>query len=210
MLGPPGRALLVWISVGCSDPVRTTQPGSLPVADGELRDPAAFDVIEDEGERSQALFLEASRVLTHPRCTNCHPAGDAPLQGNGEPHDPPALRGPDDHGVVGMECTSCHQDRNLEHARIPGAPKWALAPLSMAWVGKTTSEICDQLKDRSRNGDKSLEQIVEHTQHDALVGWAWNPGSGRTSPPGNQARFGALVAAWSKTGAVCPKEEVKP
>jgi hypothetical protein len=32
-------------------------------------------------------FLEASQVFFHPRCVNCHPAGDAPLQGdNMRPH----------------------------------------------------------------------------------------------------------------------------
>ena len=40
-----------------------------------------------------------------------------------------------------MECTGCHQDRNLEHARVPGAPKWHVAPRQMAWVGKTPREI---------------------------------------------------------------------
>lgn len=178
-----------------------------PVANDELRDPSAFAVIADERARSQALFAEASRVIQHPRCTNCHPNGDAPLQGDiAERHDPPVLRGPDDHGVVGLECTSCHQDRNLELSRVPGAPKWALAPLSMAWTGKTTRQICEQIKDKARNGGKDLAAIVEHTKHDALVAWGWAPGSGRTPAPGDQARFGALMQAWADTGAECPPE----
>ena len=41
-----------------------------------------------------------------------------------------AVRGPEDRGVVGMECTSCHQDKNVELARVPGAPNWHLAPRS--------------------------------------------------------------------------------
>jgi isoquinoline 1-oxidoreductase beta subunit len=42
---------------------------------------ADFSVVSDKNDRSRALFLEASRVLLHPRCANCHPAGDVPLQG---------------------------------------------------------------------------------------------------------------------------------
>ena len=54
-------------------------------------------------------------------------------------HDPPVQRGSDNDGVVGMQCGTCHQDHNLELARVPGAPKWALAPRKMAWVGRTGS-----------------------------------------------------------------------
>jgi hypothetical protein len=38
-----------------------------------LRPPAAFGSISDPGERSRAIFAEAAKVLTHPRCLNCHP-----------------------------------------------------------------------------------------------------------------------------------------
>jgi cytochrome c553 len=90
---------------------------------GHLREASAFSVIEDQAERSRALFLEASRVFLHPRCANCHQNGDVPLQGmQMRPHDPPVTRGPENAGVVGMECGGCHQARNLDHARIPGAP----------------------------------------------------------------------------------------
>jgi hypothetical protein len=193
------------------DPAQT--PGQvLPqVGPGELRPPEAFAVITDRANRSRALFLEASRVLLHPRCANCHPDGDSPLQGmEGRPHDPPVVRGPEDHGVVGMECSSCHHDKNLELARVPGAPNWHVAPRAMAWVGKSPRHICEQLKDRDRNGGKSLAAIVEHNAHDELVGWGWHPGSGREPAPGNQKLFGAIVAAWVETGAECPDEEARP
>jgi hypothetical protein len=66
-------------------------------------------------------------------------------------HDPPVVRGPDDHGVPGNECTTCHQDRNQELTRVPGAPKWHVAPREMAWVGKSIAHICNQMKDPKRN-----------------------------------------------------------
>ena len=126
------------------------------------------------------------------------------------PHQPPVTRGPDDHGVVGMECASCHQDRNLVQARVPGAPDWHLAPREMAWIGKSPRQICEQIKDPKRNGGKTLAQIVEHNAHDkALVAWGWSPGADREPAPGTQEQFGAIVAAWVETGAECPSQEVR-
>lgn len=182
---------------------------SLPApAPGALRPPGLFDTIPRRADRSAALFLEASRVLLHPRCVNCHPDGDVPHQGTALAlHDPPVLRGPDGHGVAGLECTSCHQDRNLELARVPGAPGWHLAPREMAWVGKSAHEVCEQMKDPARNGGKRLEELVEHNAHDELVGWGWAPGHGREPAPGTQALFGEITAAWVATGAACPPEE---
>jgi len=188
------------------EPVVTTQ-ALPPVQPGELRAPEAFAGIADPPARSRALFLEASRVMLHARCVNCHPAGDSPHQRDDMAiHDPPVKRGPEDKGVVGLECTSCHQEKTPELARVPGAPKWHLAPKVMAWEGKSAAAICAQVKDPARNGGKSLHDIVEHSAHDKLVAWGWSPGAGRTPAPGTQERFGALVAAWVETGAACPTE----
>jgi hypothetical protein len=166
-----------------------------------------FDVISDRAARSRALFGEIARVLMHPRCINCHPNGDSPHQHmTMELHDPPVVRGPKDNGVPGMECTSCHQDHNQPLTRVPGAPKWHLAPIEMAWVGQSVGHICNQIKDPKRNGGKTLAQIVEHNGHDKLVAWGWAPGADRQPPPGTQEQFGALTAAWVETGAQCPEE----
>ncbi len=70
--------------------------------------------------------------------------------------------------------------------------------------GKSLGEICEQIKDRKRNGGKSLEEIVTHMAEDTLVGWGWDPGGGRTPVPGTQQSFGDLMKAWADTGAVCP------
>ena len=172
----------------------------------ELRPVGAFAEIRDARERSAALFTEAGKVLLHPRCVNCHPAGDRPLQGeDGHPHEPLVVRGDGGTGAPGMRCGTCHQGANFDPGRVPGHPRWRLAPIEMAWEGKTLGQICEQIKDPGRNGGKNLEQIVQHNAEDSLVGWGWNPGAGREPAPGTQKLFGELIRAWVDTGAVCPR-----
>ncbi|RKG72342.1 Isoquinoline 1-oxidoreductase subunit [Corallococcus terminator] len=210
--GAAGVTLALAFGVGCGGRAVQGSTVTLPTVEAQaLRAPTEFASIGDKKERSRALFLEASRVMLHPRCVNCHPAGDSPTQGDAfQLHDPPVARGPGDQGVPGLECTSCHQEKNAELARVPGAPKWHLAPRVMAWQGRTPQSLCEQLKDPARNGGKSLAEIIEHSAHDELVGWGWKPGADRVPAPGTQAEFGALVAAWVKDGAECPREESRP
>jgi cytochrome c5 len=165
----------------------------------------SFDAISDTVARSAALFTEAGKVLTHARCVNCHPAGDRPRQGDVRRlHQPPVARGNDGFGLPAMRCPICHQAANFEPGRVPGNQVWHLAPIEMAWEGKTVGEICAQIKDPARNGGRSLDEIVHHIGTDHLVGWAWAPGAGRQPAPGTQSEAGALLDAWVNTGAVCP------
>jgi hypothetical protein len=171
-----------------------------------LATPESFAAIADAATRSAALFTELGKVLTSPRCVNCHPAGDRPHQGElGRLHQPPVERGPDGRGLAAMRCPICHQDSNFDPGRVPGHPNWHLAPREMGWEGKTLGEICAQIKDHERNGGRSLDQLARHIGGDTLVGWAWSPGFGRQPAPGTQKDAGALVEAWINTGAVCPK-----
>jgi hypothetical protein len=89
---------------------------------------------------------------------------------------------------------------------MPGSRNWHLAPASMAWQGKSAAQICEQLKDESRNGGKTLEQLHAHNAEDPLVGWGWTPGEGRAPAPGTRAEFAANTRAWIDTGAHCPDE----
>jgi len=172
-----------------------------------LAAPASFAAIADPAARSTAIFIEAAKVMTHPRCTNCHPVGDRPRQGEGGTsrlHQPAVTRGPDGFGAIALRCDSCHREANFDPGRMPGHPHWHLAPASMAWEGKSPAHICAQIKDPARNGNRTLAQVVEHMSHDSLVGWAWAPGPGRAPAPGTQAAFAALLDEWVATGAVCP------
>jgi hypothetical protein len=175
-------------------------------APNTLAAPDSFANLSDTAARSAALFTEADKVLSSPRCVNCHPAGDRPLQGEAHRlHQPPVARGSDGFGTAAMRCSTCHQGANFDPAGVPGHPHWHLAPREMAWQDKTASEICVQIKDPARNGGRSLEEITTHIATDSLVGWAWTPGFGRTPAPGTQEELGALIRAWVQTGAVCPQ-----
>jgi hypothetical protein len=167
--------------------------------------PESFEPIGDTAARSAALFTEAAKVFTHPRCMNCHPAGDRPRQGDTRRlHQPPVTRGENGFGLPAMRCPICHQAANFDSAGVPGGPGWHLAPREMGWEGKTLGEICAQIKDPARNGGRSVADIVHHVGEDHLVGWAWAPGGDRRPAPGTQSEAGALLDAWAKTGAVCP------
>ena len=177
---------------------------------GTLRPVSSFSGMSDQGERSRALFNEIAKVVTNPRCMNCHPAGDSPLQGNDRHiHMPPVLRG--DAGL-GVPCASCHTERNFtlvgtgaSYKSIPGHPRWQVAPIEFAWEGKSIGQICEQIKDPNRNGGRSLALLHDHFAKDDLVAWGWAPGEGRLPAPGSQQQLGELVQAWIETGALCPK-----
>ena len=160
-------------------------------------------------QSARAIFAEIGTVLTHPRCMNCHPAGEHPLQGaDHHDHRPVAWR--NDTGSFGTPCTECHTEQNVtlreaaSYRSIPGHPRWSVAPLSMAWQGKSLGDICRQLKDTARNGGRDLAMLQEHIAKDDLVAWGWHPGEGREPAPGTQEVAGELVQAWIDSGAECP------
>jgi hypothetical protein len=174
-----------------------------------LRPVAAFNTISDRSARSVALFEEAAKVITHPRCANCHPVSSPAHGDERRPHMPRVTFGEAGIGTVGMPCTACHTAKNVwvggaQIVSVPGNPKWALAPKEMAWQGRSLGDICRQIKDPRRNGGKTLAQIHEHMARDELVAWGWNPGAGRAAAPGTQAEFGQIIQAWIDTGAACP------
>src|ERR1700687_363240 len=124
-----------------------------------LASPGSFASIADTDARSAAIFTELGKVLTHPRCVNCHPAGDRPRQGDERRlHQPPVARGVDGHGTETMRCSICHQNANFDLGRVPGHPEWHLAPREMAWEGKSLAEICAQIKDPVRNGGAEIQK----------------------------------------------------
>lgn len=150
------------------------------------------------------LFAPIYEVLTHPRCLNCHTATEFPRQGDERRrHDQLVVRGEDNHGAPTLQCSACHQDRNVADDEVPGAPHWALAPLSMAWEGLNERELCVALKDLDKNGNRDLDDLLHHMSEDALVLWGWSPGKNRSRPPYEHAEFIRLLTLWVNAGGPC-------
>ena len=157
---------------------------------------------------SQKAFMSVYKVLMSPRCMNCHPAGDAPLQGDdSHPHMQNVQRGQEGHGVYALKCTNCHQPENTPGEHMPpGNPKWALPPADrkMVFQGRSPRQLAAQLLDPKLNGGKTREQLIEHVTSDTLVLWGWHPGDGRTLPPLGHAEFARAFKLWIDKGAYLP------
>jgi hypothetical protein len=153
-----------------------------------------------------AAYDRIASVLQGPRCLNCHPRGNRPTQGDDRhTHLINVQRGPDGYGMPAMRCSACHHERNNEAVRIPGAPHWHLAPISMGWVGLSKGELCRTLLDRRKNGGRGVPQLIAHITGDALVAWAWDPGAGRSPPALTMDELKIALDAWAAAGAPCPK-----
>jgi len=173
------------------------------------------------GDRTAALaaFETVRSVLQHPRCQNCHIPGDAPLQlDEGVAHTQNVQRGPGGMGAPGLPCSTCHALANPPASygahMPPGAPGWRLPPpqRKMVFIGLSSAELCATVKDRARNGGRSLAALREHLAHDKLVLWGWSPGAGRAPVAVPHDALVAAVDTWIAAGAPCPPaaEAAKP
>lgn len=162
--------------------------------------------VTDNKEKSLEDFKVILSVLKNPRCINCHPSGDVPLQGNDQHlHRPLIVRGVADYGPAAVHCNACHHEENNIYANVPGAPKWVVAPRSMGWVGLTDEQIGEALMNKTKNGGRSPKDLVQHMGFDSLVIWAWHPGEGRTPIPIPLEDFRKILFDWLATGAYVPK-----
>jgi hypothetical protein len=160
-------------------------------------------------DASREAFLAAYKVFMHPRCMNCHPSGDVPLQGDDSHlHAQNVMRGKDGKGKYALKCANCHQHANLPGENMPpGNPNWHLPSSEMPLVfqGKSPAELARQLKNPKQNGGKTLEQLLHHVSEDKLVLGGWDPGDGRTKPPLSHAEFVARMREWVEKGAAVPE-----
>jgi hypothetical protein len=191
----PAASLLTYVVLAPSQ-ADATQGTARPPVRQEATSPATGG---RDGTRARSAFMKVYQVLMHPRCQNCHPAGDTPLQGDDSHlHDLLRLRrGADGNGVFAMRCSNCHQAANgpgphtppgapslAGEGRRPAEPRWHLPPphTPMVFQGRTPAQLCRQLKDPKQNGGLTPERLVHHVSTDPLVLWAWNPGEERTTP----------------------------
>lgn len=158
-----------------------------------------------------ASFEVVRSVLQHPRCQNCHPGGDQPLQGdNGLVHTQNVQRGPEGKGMPGQECTTCHGPANTPATyglHIPPGVEtgWRMPPPDhkMVFVNVPAAELCEHVRDPKTNGDMDLAKL-EHHVTDPLVAWGWTPGLGRTVIPVDRPTFIQHWNNWLHAGMPCP------
>ena len=161
---------------------------------------------------SEEAFNTMMDVLTHKRCVNCHPSDNHPRQGeDSHKHYFGVQRGEQNFGVAAVNCKTCHQDSNNDYSGVPGAPEWSLAPTSMAWQGLSRVEIAKSMMDKSKNGNRSAEDIMHHLTEHELVLWAFEPGVNaegipREKPPVSKENYIAAVKLWIEEGAVIPEK----
>ncbi|PSL31567.1 hypothetical protein [Dyadobacter jiangsuensis] len=168
-----------------------------------------LNLAERDSVESVKAFETVYKTLMSPRCMNCHPAGDVPLQGDDSHlHAMGPKRGVDGKGVFAMKCANCHQDTNTPGLHTPpGNHDWHLPPAAMRMVfqGKSPHELAKQLVDKKQNGNKDMKKLIEHAD-DGLVLAGWNPGEGRKLPPVSHAEFKKAWITWIQKGAYAPKK----
>ena len=158
-----------------------------------------------------AAFETVRAVLQSPRCVNCHPAGDAPLQGDdGHLHAMFVRRGSEGRGEAGLACATCHGKGNPPEsygAHVPPgvSTEWRLPPArhKMVFAGVGSAALCEQLKDPKRNGGLTLAGLDHHVSSDPLVLWGWSPGLGRKPVPVPHDEFVRAFRTWAQAGAPC-------
>ncbi len=161
-----------------------------------------------------AAWDKAFEVFSHPRCVNCHvpddnrPRWSGPNYGRTAQFHGMNVRAKDNRvDAEGIPCGTCHQEENASFPHgPPGAPHWALAPVSMVWWEQSSASICGQIKDPDRNGGRTIAEVAEHVAKDPLVQWGWDPGPGREPAPYSAAELVTFLTDWEAAGAPCPDD----
>ncbi|MEP7110164.1 MAG: hypothetical protein ABI760_19365 [Ferruginibacter sp.] len=160
---------------------------------------------DQQAEESKAAFNEAYTVFMSPRCMNCHPAGDVPLQGDDSHlHAQGVKRGQDGNGLYAMKCKNCHQDTDIAGDHMPpGHPNWRLPPATrrMVFEGKSAKELATTFKDMKSTGFKTMGEFIKHVEDDSLVKHSFTYGS---RPPLSHEEFVAKIKEWIAKGAAIP------
>jgi len=164
----------------------------------------------NDPKKARAAFNDAVKVFNSPRCANCHPAGDTPMQGDtARPHDNDVIRGAKGIGTEELACAMCHLETNTEgEGMAPGSPDWRMpaADMKMVFPGLTAGQLCRNLKDPKMNGGhKTAKDAIHHIETDPRVRWAWTPGEGRKPPPMGFEMFVKKMNEWVANGAACPE-----
>lgn len=174
-------------------------------------------VSSDEGLAAWARIYE---VASHPRCANCHtgpsdrPMWSGPAYGRPRPHGMNIRAGDSRIGAEHLLCSTCHTTKDVDwdnansvpHAAPRVAMSWALAPVEAHWFGRSSEQICAQLRDPELNGGRDMIDLAEHLNHDLILHWAWAPGGGREPAPYSLQEHVDDILTWGVAGMPCPQD----
>ena len=136
-----------------------------------------------------------------------------PSYGRARPHGMNIVAGESRIGAEYVLCSTCHAYRetlnDMPHAAPQVAMNWQLPPAEAEWFGKSSVEICEQLRDPERNGDRGLLELASHLDHDLILHWAWNPGGGREPAPYSLQEHVNDVLAWGVAGFPCTSDTIE-
>lgn len=169
------------------------------------------NVSETQGLEAWARVYE---VVSHPRCANCHvgesdrPMWSGPSYGKARPHGMNIRAGESRIGAETLACSTCHVGSTsaTPHAAPGVADDWRLAPVEADWFGRSSVEICAQLRNPDTNGGRSFVEIANHLGHDVILHWAWKPGGNREPAPYSLQEHADDVLIWGAAGMPCPEE----
>lgn len=173
-------------------------------------------ISEQVGLENWQKFFE---VASHPRCANCHVGADNKPMWSGpsfykaRPHGMNVNAGESRIGAETLLCSTCHttlkevdeKANNSPHTAPRVAMDWQLAPVEAEWFGKSSSYICNQLKDPEQNGNRTIREVAVHLDHDLILHWAWNPGGTREAAPHSLQETMDALMKWAAAGTPCPE-----
>lgn len=152
-------------------------------------------------------------VASHPRCTNCH-VGDSGRAGwedlgykTGQLHGMNVVAGESRIGAETIPCRTCHigaaGPNNVPHAAPQIDDAWRLPPVELAWRGKTSVEVCEQLRNPDTNDGFDLAELVDHVRTSEFVRYGFEPGAGRTPATGSVEELAQDLLIWGAAGMPC-------
>lgn len=188
-------------------------PAGAEGAQVDLTPPPQGSVSAEQGLAAWGRIYE---VTSHPRCANCHtgesdrPMWSGPSYGKTRPHGMNIRAGASRIGAETLACQTCHSftehPQDTPHAAPRVGMQWQLAPVEADWFGRSSQQICAQLRDPELNGARSFTEIAEHLDHDLILHWAWAPGPGREPAPYSLQEHVKDVLIWGVAGMPCPED----
>jgi len=152
-------------------------------------------------------------VTSRARCTNCHVGSDGVpmwsdlIYGVEASHGVNVQAGEGRIGAETIPCLTCHMTIARPVSLARAAPRiddaWRLPPVELQWLGKSSGEVCAQL----RGGDETVAELIERVRESPFVAGGFVPGGHRPAPDGTPETLARDILQWGKAGKLCPGDQ---